>query len=555
MSVPSEVVTSTNAALPGVLLDGRYRVGRLLARGGMSAVYRGVDTRLDRPVAIKVMDQRYAGDASFLRRFEQEARAAARLHHPNVVAMHDQGVDNEHGDVAFLVMELVDGGTLRDLLEQYGALEVDLAAGIIESVLHALAGAHAAGLVHRDIKPENVLIGPAGADRAAGGVVKVADFGLVRAMAGASVTSSSVILGTVAYLSPEQVTSGMATARSDVYSAGILLYEMLTGHPPYTGDTPLSVAYRHVNDDVPAPSSTGRTIPAPLDRLVGAATSRAPEARPADARAFLTELTRVRTELGLRPVPVPVPDAPDTDQSSSGLPDSEGADAATGPVSAPAAAGPTGTRALRRQTLETPAEPLGADASQSGDSAAGTRGRGRRVALWLTGLLLLGALLGAGALWYAGANTVVVPDVIGMDQPRAESVLGEAELAAQVVRERHNTVPVGTVIRTDPQEGTELRRGSAVDLVVSLGRPTVPDIERGMALEDAQSAIADAQLTPVRDEGADAYHPSVPEGMVLEVSPQPGTQLYHVDRAMRQAFGVQLDVFQDGWAAWVTETL
>ncbi|MDQ3601992.1 MAG: protein kinase, partial [Actinomycetota bacterium] len=267
----------------------------------MSTVYRGIDVRLDRPVAIKVMAPGFAGDPAFLQRFEREARAAARLHHPGVVGVFDQGIDRSPtGDRVFLVMELVPGGTLRDLLAEHGALPVPLALSVAEPVLSALAAAHRAGLVHRDVKPENVLIGP-------GGVVKVADFGLVRAIAEAGTTTGDVILGTVAYLSPEQVATGTADPRSDVYSAGVLLYELLTGRPPYTGDTALSVAYRHVNDDVPPPSAVLPDLPPRLDELVLRATRRDPAVRPEDASAFLLALRRVRGELDIPRVSVPVP--------------------------------------------------------------------------------------------------------------------------------------------------------------------------------------------------------------------------------------------------------
>ena len=287
--------------LVGALLEGRYQVGPMLAHGGMSTVYRGTDTRLERPVAIKVMAPRFAADPLFLQRFEREARAAARLHHPGIVAVHDQGVDSSPiGDSVFLVMELVDGGTLRDLLRQRGPLPVPLALSVADMVLSALAAAHWEGLVHRDIKPENVLIGP-------GGVVKVADFGLVRAVAEASSSTGDVILGTVAYLSPEQVATGAADARSDVYATGVMLFEMLTGAPPYTGETALSVAYHHVNDDMPAPSAAGAVVPASLDDLIVRATRRDPDARPPDAAAFLRELQSVRAELRIDRVPVPVP--------------------------------------------------------------------------------------------------------------------------------------------------------------------------------------------------------------------------------------------------------
>ncbi|WP_218006158.1 protein kinase domain-containing protein, partial [Nocardia tenerifensis] len=220
----------------GQMLEGRYRIDAPIARGGMSMVFRGVDTRLDRPVAIKVMDPKFAGDPQFLTRFEFEARAVAKLKHSSLVAVYDQGVDGEY---PFLIMELVEGGTLRELLRERGPMPPHAVRAVAEPVLAAIGVAHSAGLVHRDVKPENVLISD-------GGEVKIADFGLVRAVAAANTTSASVILGTAAYLSPEQVTSGTADARSDVYSFGILIFELLTGRVPFTGDTSLSVAYQRI---------------------------------------------------------------------------------------------------------------------------------------------------------------------------------------------------------------------------------------------------------------------------------------------------------------------
>jgi eukaryotic-like serine/threonine-protein kinase len=297
-----ETRSGRGASLVGAMLERRYRVDSLIARGGMSTVYRGLDTRLDRPVAIKVMDGQYSGDRSFVDRFEREARAAARLHHPDVVAVYDQGVDHgADGDNVFLVMQLVEGCTLRDLImDRGGRLPLPMALSVMAPVLSALAAAHQAGMVHRDVKPENVLIGTDGS-------VKVADFGLVRAAAEAGTTSGSIILGTVAYLSPEQVTTGAADARSDVYAAGIVLYEMLTGRPPYVGDTALSVAYRHVNDDVPPPSEQFPDVPPAIDDLVVRATRREPAQRPENAAVFLAELGQARTDLGIAPVAVPVP--------------------------------------------------------------------------------------------------------------------------------------------------------------------------------------------------------------------------------------------------------
>ena len=287
----------TGRTLIGTVLDGRYRVGAMIARGGMSTVYRGMDLRLDRPVAIKVMKPSFAADPSFLTRFEREARTAAALAHRGVVAMYDQGRD---GDIVFLVMELVDGGTLRDLIRQNGALSVAVTTSILEPLLSALGAAHTAGLVHRDVKPENVLI-------SSKGEVKVADFGLVRAVSSQTMATGDVILGTVAYLSPEQVSTGASDARSDVYSAGIVAFEMLTGHTPYLGDNPMSVAYQHVHSDVPPVTDQAPGVPLELDDLILAATRRDPFARPRDATAFLSALVSMRARLGLARAVVPVP--------------------------------------------------------------------------------------------------------------------------------------------------------------------------------------------------------------------------------------------------------
>ncbi|MBV8965469.1 MAG: serine/threonine protein kinase, partial [Mycobacteriaceae bacterium] len=279
------------------LLDGRYRVDAIIATGGMSAVYRGLDTRLDRPVAIKMMDSRYAGDQQFLTRFAREARAVARLKDPGLVAVYDQGVDGQH---PFLVMELVEGGTLRELLRERGPMPPHAVAAVLRPVLGGLAVAHRSGLVHRDVKPENVLISD-------DGEVKIADFGLVRAVAEAKITSDSVILGTAAYLSPEQVSSGDASPRSDVYACGIMVYELLTGVTPFDGDSPLAVAYARMDRDVRPPSTVIRGVPTQFDYLVRRATARDAGGRFADAEQMAAELDVIVDELGLPDFRVPAP--------------------------------------------------------------------------------------------------------------------------------------------------------------------------------------------------------------------------------------------------------
>jgi serine/threonine protein kinase len=301
------------------VLDGRYRVGEVLARGGMSTVHRGTDTRLDRPVAIKIMEPSLAADPVFVRRFEREARAAARLSHPGIVAVHDQG---RHRGTVFLVLELVEGGTLRDVIREQVRLAPATALTVVEQVLAALRVAHRQGMVHRDVKPENVLVSRSGQ-------LKVADFGLVAAAwdgaadgsldTGGS-TSDDLILGTAAYLAPEQVEHGRTDECSDFYAAGVVLFELLTGAPPHGGDTALAVAYRHVNVDVPAPSTRAPGIPRALDRLVVAATRRDPDERLASAADFLDAARRTHQEESLPFSPVSPPRRPRVGAGASAAP-------------------------------------------------------------------------------------------------------------------------------------------------------------------------------------------------------------------------------------------
>lgn len=283
--------------LVGALLDGRYRVEARIATGGMSTVYRGLDVRLDRPVALKVMDARYAGDQQFLTRFHREARAIASLKHPGLVAIYDQGNDPAH---PFLVMELIEGGTLRELLRERGPMPPHAVAAVLQPVLGGLGVAHRAGLVHRDVKPENVLISD-------DGEVKLVDFGLVRAVAEAGVTSTSVILGTAAYLSPEQVLGADTGPCSDVYSVGIMAFELLTGTTPFTGDSAITVANQRLDQDVPPPSSLIDGVPPQFDALIARATARDPDDRFADAAAMSAELDAIAEELALPQFRVPAP--------------------------------------------------------------------------------------------------------------------------------------------------------------------------------------------------------------------------------------------------------
>ncbi len=506
----------------GTVLDGRYRLGGLIARGGMSTVYRGVDLRLDRPVAVKVMAPQYVADPAFLSRFEREARVAAGLGHPGVVAVYDQGRD---GDLVFLVMELVDGGTLRDLLREKGALPVPVALSILEPLLAALGAAHAAGLVHRDVKPENVLI-------SSRGTVKIADFGLVRAVSSQTLATGDVILGTVAYLSPEQVATGAADPRSDVYGAGIVAYEMLTGAPPYAGDNPMSVAYQHVHSDVPAPALRVPEIPAALDELIVAATRRNPAARPRDAAAFLSALVTARTRLGVRRVPVPVPHrpAPVVPVAVAGPalahgPGGTAMMAAGGPLTIaerdPAAPPPIPAEHTR---VGSPSVPAGGPApSPLSESMALRRKHRRRWAIAVVLIVVLGLLAAAGG-WWLGGRWSSTPPSIGLSQAAAEAAVRDAGLVPRVTVEHHNEVAAGMVAASVPTAGTEQLRGSEVDLLVSSGRPQVPDIAAGTDPAAATSAIRAADLTigpptaPVPDD-------AVALGALLRTDPAAGTAL------------------------------
>jgi len=394
--------------LVGAVLEGRYRVDTMIATGGMSAVYRGLDLRLDRPVACKIMDSRYAGDSQFLTRFQREARAVAGLKDPGLVAVYDQGIDGQH---PFLVMELIEGGTLRELLRERGPMPPHAVAAVLRPVLGGLAVAHRAGLVHRDIKPENVLVSD-------DGDVKIADFGLVRAVADAKITSTSVILGTAAYLSPEQVSTGDAGPRSDVYSVGILAYELLTGATPFTGDSALAVAYQRIDNDVSPPSTVIAGVPPQFDELVLRATAREPANRYSDAQDMGAELDAIVDELGLPPFRVPAPRNSAQHLSAALHHSHMQAQQATtdSPVRAPAVPAPAPRQHTRELTRDDWPQPSIDDDDDEYHSVSGhfagiemsefywARQRAKRALLfWVIAVLTLAGLVAAAA-WTVGSN-------------------------------------------------------------------------------------------------------------------------------------------------------
>ncbi|CAN5560403.1 Stk1 family PASTA domain-containing Ser/Thr kinase [soil metagenome] len=478
--------------LAGQLLDGRYRVGARLARGGMGTVYEALDTRLERPVALKVMNPTLADDDDFVARFIREARSAARLSHPNVVAVYDQGSDqggDGSGDrsVVYLAMEYVEGRTLRDVLRERGRLTPREAFTVLEPVLAALGAAHQAGIVHRDVKPENVLM-------ADDGRVKVADFGLARAMTSLSnATTRSVLIGTVAYLSPEQVDRGIADPRSDVYATGILLFEMLTGAPPHTGETPLAVAYKHVHDDVPPPSSRVPRLSRRIDDLVRRATARDPDLRPADARALRAELEQVRASLKER----------ELDVGGTPLARAEASDTLVVP------AGATAYAVAETGPIDTPPP----------------RRRRWRTALAVLTVLLLAAGIGTGVWWLDTGRFTTTPPVLRMTQAQAAESLRQQGLETVVGEQRYSEVVAqGQVLDSQPPPGARVLRGGTVTLHLSRGpeRYAVPPVV-GQTLDEARATLERERLTaaePTRE-----YSASVDRGLVIRTEPAVGAQL------------------------------
>ena len=486
--------------LIGTIVDGRYQVRSLLAKGGMATVYVAMDLRLERTVALKVMHPHLAHDQAFVARFQREAKAAARLTHGHVVAVFDQG---EADGLVYLAMEYVPGRTLRDVMRAYGPLTPEQALVFLDPVLEALAAAHAAGFVHRDIKPENVLI-------ANDGRVKVADFGLARAVEpdGQSVTHG-MIIGTVAYLSPEQVERGEADGRSDVYAAGILLFEMITGDVPHAGDSPLSVAYQHVNTDVPPPSSIRSSIPPEVDALVVTSTRRDPSLRYQNATDFLADVRHVRSML---PAPRPFVNDKDTLVVDATM-TARITDPARRP-SAPSAVSPP----PRSMTSPGP--------GSTATSAAPAYRRSK--APWIVIALLLAVLGAAFAGWYVAAGpgkTVQLADLSGVVLTQAQASLAAEELTVVAADEKFSeTIPKGAIISTDPPGGSDVRVGSSINAVVSLGpeRYEVPTL-KGLDVKDAEDAITTANLELGSTDLE--YDTKIEAGSVVSSSPKAGSEV------------------------------
>ncbi len=479
--------------LVGRLLEGRYSVESFIAHGGMASVYLATDTRLDRRVAVKVLHAHLAGDQETLARFQREARAAARLSHPNVVAVYDQGTD---GDRPFLVMEYVPGATLRQVLRDRGPLSPAEAVTVMDHVLAALSVAHRAGLVHRDIKPENVLI-------TADGRVKVADFGLARAVAGSTVTTTgSVLFGTAAYLAPEQFQHGTADERSDVYSAGVVMFELLTGAVPYTGDSAYAVLHKHAYEDIPAPSTRTAGIPPQIDALVTWATSRDPAQRPADAGELHASLMDVRERLGLHAA---VPGLPVTMTA----PITETTPAPTSAVTqaVPASDGKTGAGAP-------PARP------QRRTGFADRFGRrGPIISAIVAFAILLAAILG----WYFAVGRYThTPELLGDTKQAAEAALADAGLKVRYLPPIHSIeFEKGEVAKESPGPGDRISNGGTVTLRMSLG----PAHHQLPSLAGESVAAATSNLTGLHIGVSDTkriYDSDIAKGNVVKTDPAAG---------------------------------
>jgi len=525
--------------LIGRMLDRRYHVRSRIAHGGMATVYLATDTRLDRQVALKVMHAELARDAEFVTRFIGEAKSVARLSHPNIVAVFDQGSD---GQFLYLAMEYVPGRTLRSLLRERGHMRPEAALNIMDPVLSGLAAAHAAGIVHRDVKPENVLL-------TADGRVKVVDFGLARAQTATGNTQSGLLIGTVAYIAPEQVTNEATGARTDVYAAGVMLFELLTGRQPHTGDSPLSVAYKHVNADIPAPSEWVPGIPPALDRLVRAATSRDPQRRPSDAAAFLHAVRTVQA--GGDPV-ASLANGDGTAAGTALLGPYLGAFPRHGAAMDPAQQYPYGTGNGApyghpydasqdgdggSHTMVVPAGPPpwadpGGAGYPGGYGAPGRQDRddepflqrwlfSRRLAYLAAATV---AVLGIGILawWLAVGRYVPVPSVAGLSETAAVSSLRSDGFTARVGSTVHdNTVPAGDVVSYTPSGKAD--KGATVTLTVSSGplMIKIPSIT-GQSFTAAVALLRKDGLT-VSGQPQNVGQNGVAVGSVVGTNPPAGT--------------------------------
>ena len=448
------------ANLSGELIANRYQVISLVASGGMASVYLANDQVLERKVALKVIHSHLAKDKSFVEKFQREAKMAAQLSHPNLVNVFDQGTD---GEVIFLVMEYVPGITLRDAMNDFGALDTKKALEIIEPLTEALAAAHAAGILHRDLKPENVFLSD-------GGKVKLGDFGLAREISEHTQTGS--VVGTVAYLSPELVLRGQADARSDIYSLGVMIFEMLTGKQPYQGEQAVQVAYQHANENIPAPSSVNSSVPELLDEIVLWTTARNPSQRPASAVALLPVIARAKQDL------------------SRGLTTTLSEIDKTARINldrdfvSPAGA----TEVLDVADIE--------EFASSSSLATKLEKSNKRSKLWLTIFTVIALIGGGGSGWWFSSGPgglAAVPDLTGRTLEAAAEALDPLGVLIEQLEENSGTVPEGFITRTEPAAGSRVFKNSVVKVFISLGLKQLPVPEaKGLSAEAAKKLLTDS---------------------------------------------------------------
>jgi len=485
--------------LSGELIDSRYQLIQQVANGGMASIYEAIDTRLDRKVAVKIMHPHLAQDEAFVNRFIREAKAAAALNHPNIVAVQDQGWNQSGIPAVFLVMEFIEGSTLREYLNERGRFEFNDAVNYLTPILSALAAAHAIGIVHRDIKPENILISKEGR-------IKLADFGLSRGeIIGSTMTAeSSVILGSVSYLSPEQVQRGVCDARSDVYALAIVAFEMLTGEKPFLGETPIQIAYMHVNEDIPSLRSKRKDLPQALDELISRAANRDPDLRPRNAGEFLAQLLRIAAEID-----------PKKNQMRLDL------DLPVDPIREKPRSKP------KREILTQAITELKESTQEVRRSADKKQRASRRVRRNRKVALLLAITLGIGG-WYTlvgPGSRIVVPSTIGGSYDQALSLLTPLGITNVITEKRFDEeVSAGTIIESDPQAGGRIDSGGSVTLIVSKGaeRFTIASLV-GLTPEAASALITKSPL--ILGTTKEIFSNKIPKGFVISSDPQAGAQV------------------------------
>jgi len=501
--------------LLGRVVDGRYEIRELVATGGMATVYVAFDRRLEREVALKAMNQPLADDAAsreFVARFRREAKSSARLTHPGIVHVYDQGVD---GDLSYLTMEYVRGENLRARIAHDGTLTVGEALAFADAILDALAAAHRLGLVHRDIKPENVLIDSDGRAR-------ISDFGLARAINESDPQSDTFIMGSPGYLAPELLSLGEANPASDVYAVGVMLFEMVTGRHPFTGESPIDIAARHVHEDIPSPSGFAPWLPTEFDDLVASLSSRNPAERPANATAALAAVRSTRAVMD-DPTLDKRADPPSGSLAISADPD------ATTILDAPAA----GATVALPIGIGRPFAPTGAAMELLIDDdpeAQQPEPAQRRALWWVAAIFVVAIALGGTALWWynaigPGAYTTI-PSVDGESAQNATSILTSVGFTVTPREQTDDDIPVGWAIGTEPSAQQRAEKGSAVTLIVSIG-PRMTEVPSlvGRSEDEARAMLDKAGFTVGETEFAN--RDTVPKGEVLASDPEAGESVRH----------------------------